>query len=144
MTDTPLLSRIQRRLHPATAPLLLGAVGIAGAIMVHFIDPHEPGHYPTCPWLMMTGTFCPGCGSMRAINALTNLDLTGALRMNVLTIALLPVMAYSYAKWVYYSFRPPTEHVRAAHPFWLWLFLGVILAFWVVRNLPFASVLAPG
>ncbi|CAM3973764.1 DUF2752 domain-containing protein [Nocardiopsis rhodophaea] len=144
MSEAPLLTRVQRRLHPATAPLLLGAVGIAGAIMVHFIDPHEPGHYPTCPWLMLTGTFCPGCGTMRAVNALTNLDLFGALRMNILTIALLPFMAYSYAKWVYYSFRPPTGPVKAAHPVWLWLLLGAILAFWVVRNLPFAAVLAPG
>ncbi|MBB6172376.1 hypothetical protein HNR23_002436 [Nocardiopsis mwathae] len=144
MTDTPLLTRIRRRMHPATGPLLLGAVGIAGAVMVHFVDPHEPGHYPTCPWLMLTGTFCPGCGTMRAVNALTNLDLVGALQMNVLTVALIPVLAYSWGQWVYYAVRPPTGRVKMAHPFWLWLLLGVILTFWVVRNLPFASFLAPG
>ncbi|MFC4561383.1 DUF2752 domain-containing protein [Nocardiopsis mangrovi] len=137
-------ARLRARLHPATTPLFLGAVAVAGAVMVHFVDPHEPGHYPTCPWLLMTDTYCAGCGTMRAINALTDLDLAGALRMNVLTVALLPFMLYSYVRWVYFSFRPPTRHIRAAHPFWLWLLLGVILAFWLVRNLPFGAILAPG
>ncbi|GAA3727266.1 hypothetical protein HDA32_003664 [Spinactinospora alkalitolerans] len=134
----------RRRLHPAVAPLLVGAAAVTAAAMVHFVDPNEPGHYPTCPWLMVTGTFCPGCGTMRCIHALTNLDIVGALQMNVLTVAMLPILAVSYFAWLYRSFRPPRRQLGMAHPFWLWLLLVVILAFWLLRNLPFAAFLAPG
>ncbi|MUL40791.1 DUF2752 domain-containing protein [Streptomonospora sp. PA3] len=137
----------RRRLHPGAAPLLLGAAGIAGATLLHFVDPNEPGHYPTCPWLLVTGTWCPGCGTMRAIHALTNLDVVGAVQMNALMTAIAPLVAYSYFRWLYRSFRPAppgTAPKRAVHPAWLYLFLAVLLAFWLVRNLPFGAFLAPG
>ncbi|TQN31453.1 uncharacterized protein DUF2752 [Haloactinospora alba] len=133
-----------RRVHPATVPVLLGAAGLAAATMVHFVDPHEPGHYPVCPWLLLTGTFCPGCGTMRGVNALTNGDILGALRMNAFTMMMLPVLGYGYVVWLYRSFRPKRSPGGLRIPaVWLYLFLGVLLAFWLVRNLPFGSVLAP-
>ncbi|GAA1777887.1 MULTISPECIES: DUF2752 domain-containing protein [Streptomonospora] len=137
----------RRRLHPGAAPLLLGAAGIAGATLLHFVDPNEAGHYPTCPWLLVTGTWCPGCGAMRAVHALTELDVVGALQMNALLLAVAPFIAYSYLRWLYRSFRPApprTAPAKAVHPGWLYLFLGVLMAFWVVRNLPFGQFLAPG
>ncbi|KIH97325.1 hypothetical protein LP52_19650 [Streptomonospora alba] len=137
----------RRRLHPAAAPLLLGAAGLAGATLLHFVDPNQPGQYPTCPWLLMTGTWCPGCGTMRAIHALTELDLLGALQMNPAAMALAPFVAYGYFRWLYRSLRPPpprTTPKKAVRPVWLYLFLGALVAYWVVRNLPFGQVLAPG
>ncbi|GAB3205922.1 DUF2752 domain-containing protein [Marinactinospora thermotolerans] len=136
--------RLRRRSHPAAAPLLVGVAGLAAATMVHFVDPNEPGHYPTCPWLMVTGTFCPGCGTMRCVHALTELDLVGALQMNVLTVALLPFLAVGYVRWLYRSFRPSQRPARVLHPFWLWVLLVAIVGFWILRNLPFAAFLAPG
>ncbi|WP_233515367.1 DUF2752 domain-containing protein [Marinitenerispora sediminis] len=144
MRTFALLSRLRRRPHPAAAPLLLGAAGLAAAALVHFVDPHEPGHYPTCPWLALTGTYCPGCGTMRCVNALTNLDIAGAAQMNILTLAMVPIMGVAYLRWLYRSLRPSARPPRPIHPFWLWTLLVVILAFWVLRNLPFAAFLAPG
>ncbi|WP_046471672.1 DUF2752 domain-containing protein [Allosalinactinospora lopnorensis] len=145
MTGTA--ASIWRRLHPATAPLLLGGAGVAGATLLHFVDPNEEGNYPLCPWLMLTGTYCPGCGTMRAVHALTHLDIAGAAQMNVFLLAALPYFAFAYARWVYRSFRPappPTAPRRMPSPMWLYLLVGLIMAFWVVRNLPFGSFLAPG
>ncbi|MDA0568006.1 DUF2752 domain-containing protein [Streptomonospora sp. S1-112] len=137
----------RRRPHPAAAPLLVGAAGLAGAALLHFVDPNEPGHYPTCPWLMITGTWCPGCGTMRAVHALTEFDVLGALSMNPLFMALLPFILYSYGTWLYRSLRPaPPRTVprKALNPIWLYVLLAAILGFWVVRNLPFGAFLAPG
>lgn len=135
---------VLRRIHPATLPVLLGVAGVAAVTMVHFVDPHEPGHYPVCPWLFFTGTFCPGCGTMRGVNALTNGDIVGALRMNAFTMMMLPALGYGYVVWLYRSFRPKRYSGSSQIPtLWLYLFLGVLLAFWLVRNLPFGSVLAP-
>jgi hypothetical protein len=67
--------------------------------------------------------------------------------MNLLLLAVLPFLAFAYVRWVYRSFRPPpTPPAPPAplHPFWTWALPGAILVFWVVRNLPFATFLAPG
>ncbi|EOR71665.1 hypothetical protein TM51_06237 [Thermobifida fusca TM51] len=114
---------------------------------MHVVDPNVPGRYPVCPWLTVTGTYCPGCGTTRALHALTYFDIVGAAQMNLLLLAVLPFLAFAYVRWVYRSFRPPpTPPAPPAplHPFWTWALPGAILVFWVVRNLPFATFLAPG
>lgn len=147
---SPRLTRLRGVVHPATLPLLVAAGGIAAATMVHLVDPHEPGNYPVCPWLALTGTYCPGCGSMRAVAALTHLDLAGAAQMNIALLLLLPLVAWSWGTWLYRSFRPsppPTATdppPRMANPAWYWALLAAILGYWLVRNLPFATFLAPG
>lgn len=137
----------RRRLHPGVPPLLLGAAALAGATLLHFVDPNESGNYPTCPWLAITGTWCPGCGTMRAVHALTRFDVVGAVQMNPMMMAIAPFIAYAYFYWLYRSFRPAPPRAKPpqnVHPAWLWSFLAVLLVFWVVRNLPFGQFLAPG
>ncbi|WP_460860839.1 DUF2752 domain-containing protein [Nocardiopsis coralliicola] len=147
------LRALAARVHPGAWPVLVGVAGLAGIAMVHLVDPHEPGHYPTCPWLMLTGTWCPGCGTMRAVNALSNLDIVGALQMNALFTVLVPYFLFHYFRWLYRSFRPqgavrPPGRIGAAVIRWrrVWLLgiLAVIIGYWVVRNTPFGAVLAPG
>ncbi|GMA37439.1 DUF2752 domain-containing protein [Demequina litorisediminis] len=52
------------RLHPLVVPLAVGAGALAAVTYVGNVDPHEGGHYPTCPSLLLTGFYCPGCGSL--------------------------------------------------------------------------------
>lgn len=144
MAEPSAPTRLRRRLHPAAAPLALGVLGLVGAAVVHAFDPNEPGYYPTCPWLALTGTYCPGCGSTRTLHALTNLDIVGAAQMNVLLLALVPFLALAYTRWVYRSFRPATAPPRPVHPLWLWTLLAATVGFWIVRNLPVGVFLAPG
>ena len=42
------------------------------------VDPNQPGHYPTDPFLAITGLYCPGCGTLRALHALARGDLLTA------------------------------------------------------------------
>ena len=101
----PSIPERRRRLHPAAAPLALGVLGLLGAVVVHVVDPNVPGRYPVCPWLTVTGTYCPGCGTTRALHALTYFDIVGAAQMNLLLLAVLPFLAFAYVRWVYRSFR---------------------------------------
>jgi hypothetical protein len=48
------------------APAAVAAGALAAAALVHVVDPNDSGNYPTCPFLALTGRFCPGCGSLRA------------------------------------------------------------------------------
>lgn len=130
---------------PAAALIRPGAVAGAVAAATTYlavVDPHQGGHYPTCPFLFLTGLWCPGCGSLRAVHDLAHGDLAGALGMNPLTVATVPVLVLMWAAWVRRaaSGRPAGWFA----PGWaVWSFLGVVLAFWVLRNLPWFSFLAP-
>lgn len=124
-----------------------GPLGVAGAVAaaaayVGVIDPNQAGHYPTCPFLALTGLYCPGCGSLRALHALGHGDLTTALGLNVLTV--LGVLALAVI-WVLYTRRQwlGTQRTTVA-PAWSLLTLAVVVvAFGVVRNLPVGAGLAP-
>lgn len=136
------------RLRHAFAGTLLGpgvvAGGVAaGLVLLHHVDPNEPGHYPTCPFLAVTGLYCPGCGSMRMLHHLTDGDVVAAAGMNALALVLLPVLVAYWGQWVH---RVVTGSPRGAPlASWVvWAVLVVVVAWWVLRNVPGLELLAPG
>jgi hypothetical protein len=127
---------------------LLGPLGVAAGagVVVAFVgvvDPNEPGHYPTCPFLWITGLYCPGCGTLRAIHALAHLDPVAALGLNPLTVAMVPFLLFWWGRWVVRAWQGRPRRTTLAHPAWLWAFIALIMVYWVVRNLPFGAFLAP-
>lgn len=134
--------RVDRRAAPLLAPAAAAIASAAGFAVVALVDPNKPGVYPTCPFLAVTGHWCPGCGSLRAMHALASGDVGTAFGLNVLTVSAVPLLAFLWWRWARRRWTgapaPPL-----VHPAYLWLLFGVVLVFWVVRNLPFASALAP-
>jgi hypothetical protein len=132
----------RRRLEGVVHPLVVAAGAAAAFATVALVNPNEPGHYPVCPFLLVTGHFCPGCGSLRAMHALSRGDLPAALGLNVLTVLALPLLAYWWLRWLA---RTVTGAPRPAprHPALVWGLLALVVAFWLVRNLPVGSALAP-
>ncbi|KRG42169.1 hypothetical protein ARC78_09450 [Stenotrophomonas pictorum JCM 9942] len=124
----------------AMATLGAGAVAVLGRI-----DPNTPGNpLPACPFYMLTGILCPGCGSTRCLHALVQLDLPQALAMNpLLVVSILPMlmMALHGAGLWPRALQPMLRPV--ARPM---LWMGLIAGFWVTRNLPWYPfhLLAPG
>jgi hypothetical protein len=124
------------------APLGIVVAAVAATTYVGLVDPNESGHYPTCPFLALTGAFCPGCGSLRAVHALTRGDVGAAIGLNALTVVAMLALAVVWVRWVRrrWTGRPRTT----VAPAWtLYLLLGVVVAFWVLRNLPVGAALAP-
>ena len=124
------------------APLSVAALAAAAVGVVVLVDPNEPGHYPTCPFLAATGAFCPGCGSLRAVHAMGSGDLATALDRNLLTVlAVVPLLVL----WGSWTRRQWTGQQRSsvAQSWVLWSLLGVVCVFGVVRNLSFGAALAP-
>ncbi|WP_243719421.1 DUF2752 domain-containing protein [Actinomadura sp. KC06] len=122
--------------------LVLGGV-VAGALLVAFRDPNEAGHYPSCPFLAMTGYYCPGCGMMRLVHALTHGDVGTAFGFNPLVFVLLPVFGYMFVRWTVLGARGMPMRSALFRPVVVYSFVGVLAVYWVVRNLPFAAALAP-
>jgi hypothetical protein len=132
----------QRRLWFTVAA---GAI-VFGAAMLRMFDPATSGVFPPCPVRYLTGWYCPGCGSLRAIHQLLEGNLRVAWAMNPLTLILLPFLAYGLVSHALYEFRGrglPQPFLQAA---WIRALCAAILLFGIMRNLPLRpfSLLAPG
>ncbi len=119
-------------------------LGLTGAVVAYLgaVDPNAPGNYPTCPFLFITGLSCPGCGSLRALHALAHGDLATAMSRNPLTLAGIAILAFLWVAWLRRSVTGAPRR-WAAPPWLLRTFLGLVVAFWVLRNLPGFGWLAP-
>lgn len=121
----------------------LVALGSALAVgYVAVVDPNQAGHYPTCPFLAVTGYYCPGCGSLRAVHDLAHADLGGALARNPLTVIATAGFLVAYVLWVRRLWRG-APRTWAAPPWLLYAGLAAVLAFWVLRNVPGWTWLSP-
>ncbi|WP_043638773.1 DUF2752 domain-containing protein [Nonomuraea candida] len=133
----------RRRLKDLLPPLGVAAATGAVFAFVGVVDPNEQGHYPTCPFLAVTGLYCPGCGTLRTIHALAHLDPVAAIGLNPLAVATIPFLLFWWGRWVVRAWRGGPRRTTLAHPAWLWAFIAIIVVYWVVRNLPFGAFLAP-
>ncbi|MCW2869117.1 MAG: rane protein [Streptomyces oryziradicis] len=124
------------------APLGVLAGVAAAFAYVGTVDPNAPGHYPVCPLLHFTGLYCPGCGGLRSAYAVVHGEFGTALGLNALAVAGYGLFAVLWTVWLVRAARgrPFTVRLRPAH--W-WAVGAVVLAFAVVRNLPFGAALAP-
>lgn len=132
-----------RRARAVLAPLAVAVAAGAGTLLVALVDPGEPGHYPTCPFLALTGLYCPGCGGLRAVHALTHGDPITALGFNPLVVVMIPVVVLLWGRWTLFSWQGRRDVGKAINPAYIWAFLGLMIVFWIVRNVPFGEFLAP-
>jgi len=127
-----------------TAPVLVAGAVLGASVVLHLRDPHQSGSYLFCPWLLLTGTHCPGCGGLRAVNDLTRGDLAAAASSNLLLVVAAPVLVILWSRWFTDRWRGVQRvvHQRAAL-LGTMAFGALALAFWVLRNLPGLEWLAP-
>ncbi len=114
---------------------MLAACATALAMLIVF-DPATSGIFPPCPVHYLTGWFCPGCGSLRAIHQLLHGHLRAAWAMNPLTVVLLPFLSYGLLSSALFEIRGrglPQPFLRAA---WIRALCAAIVLFGIARNLP--------
>jgi hypothetical protein len=107
---------------------------LAAAVM-YFHYPILMRYFPPCPFFKLTRLYCPGCGSTRATYHLLHGNMAGVFRCNALYI---PCLLFVLVLLL----RPRL----AKQPLVSAGFLAVVLAFWILRNLPWApfTLLVPG
>ena len=77
-----------------TATCAIAAIAAAAGAVVYFtLDPATCAVFPRCPFYVLTGLKCPGCGSQRALHCLLHMDVIGAMRHNFMLVASLPLLA---------------------------------------------------
>ncbi|MFD3655866.1 DUF2752 domain-containing protein [Streptomyces sp. NPDC058620] len=131
-------SRLRRLATPVgVLALVVGAFGYVGTV-----DPNEPGHYPVCPLLQLTGVLCPGCGGLRSAHAVAHGDLATALGANAVAVVGYAAFAVVWVLCTVRASRGEPLRIALAPAYW-WGVGALLLIFAVVRNLPFGSALAP-
>ncbi|MEP7160086.1 MAG: DUF2752 domain-containing protein [Dermatophilaceae bacterium] len=125
------------------APLSAAAGTLAATGLVAAVDPAVSGRYPPCPFLTLTGCACPLCGGLRAVHALTRLDVSTALTYNALVPPVVLVVIAFWGFWIIRAARGLSADVSVTR--WTYrvvVVLGVI--FTILRNLPGLQPLLPG
>jgi len=123
--EAPDRTRTPRYVTLGTGALFAGALTYIG-----LADPHGPGFFaPPCPFLHLTGWYCPGCGGLRMTHDLLHGDLAAAAADNVFLLVGIPLLAL----WILVRRRQrkrvmPMPAVVAV--------IAAAVAWTVVRNLP--------
>lgn len=135
-------------LRPAVSVSIIAAgaavVG-AGVWALRRFDPNVAGSgFVSCLFHDLTGWYCPGCGTTRALHALVHGDLAGVVAMN----PLLPLLGVLLPALLLQAVGKPLPLPRVLQQGLLStkLWIGLIVGYWVLRNLPWwpFSWLAPG
>lgn len=127
--------------------LLAGSLVLIGTLTILRIsNPASSGMFPPCPFLWLTGFYCPGCGSLRALHQLLHGNFRAALSLNAFALLSLPFLAYGVVSRAAFLIR--SRYLpRVFLPSWtIWALGCAIVLFGIVRNLPMYPfrLLAPG
>lgn len=127
------------------------AVAISAAVTIYLrYDPETSSFFPKCPFLLLTGLECPGCGSQRAIHSLLNGDLQAAVHYNLLLVSSIPyLVSVAVLEVIWYilnrirlSGRINESCIKAVSKMRETLcsgnaariILAIIISFWIFRN----------
>lgn len=123
---------------PKYALRFLGAaLLLAGVGYLFRFDPGREGMYPQCPFhFLARGLYCPGCGSLRCLHALLHGEVVQAFAYNALTVLSLPYLALASVDRLYFHLKGKRLTRHRLAPWMIWAYLGLVMAFWVLRNLP--------
>jgi hypothetical protein len=111
--------------------------GVAYTLLTHPTS-SDAASTPNCIIKLTTGFDCPGCGGTRAFYYLMHGNVLAAARSHLVLVFAAPYLVYMYVAWAagaMFSWRLP---VLRPSPRAISVFLGVWLAFSVLRNVPWA------
>jgi len=120
--------RLRLGLGLGVAALLAGVYGA--------LDPARHA-FPRCPFNLLTGLYCFGCGSQRATHALLHGHVWQAANFNLMLVLCLPLLALGAADGIRAGLTGQPQRAALLYRPWLaWAVLAGTLAFTVLRNLP--------
>ena len=121
-----------------TALTLVCAAGIFAALAVLYgTDVCGDGGFIPCPFHLLTGLDCPGCGGTRALWSLLHLRVADALGYNAALTLLFPALAlYAAGLGASYSLYGKDAVTPKLPAALLWAVLAGLFLFGALRNIP--------
>ena len=114
--------------------IIIAATAIVVAVALYAaVDPSSSRLFPKCPFYVLTGLKCPGCGTQRAIHQLLHLNIGQAIHYNALMVASIPLMVFLGAANALRD-RHPRLYLASRNPVLSWAVLAVVLLWMLFRN----------
>ncbi|MBE5034279.1 DUF2752 domain-containing protein [Gallalistipes aquisgranensis] len=122
---------MRRKTGITTALVISGVV-----VMLFFVDPRQAWWMPKCPFRLLTGYECPGCGTGRALYHILHGKIAEGLAYNpILTVALPYVFLLLYLQYFGGRVRFPRLYDVLTGRRAIGIVLTVLAFYWVLRNL---------
>lgn len=114
--------------------LFLTGVLCWGLILFHF-SPLGNKWYPPCPFKLLTGLYCPGCGATRASYNMIHGKFIASLRYHPMVLPMTPIMIFLFIRYFCQMFTGREYRVPGLRSF-VFLLLILFILFGVLRNIP--------
>ncbi|HZX98553.1 MAG TPA: DUF2752 domain-containing protein [Dermatophilaceae bacterium] len=132
----------------ARARALCAPLGAAGAVAAATValnrtGGHDLGPLATCWFHAGTGLYCPFCGSLRGVAALSHGDVLTALHDNAPVMLLLGVATLIWGRRILFAFAGKTVERTGINGLANMSLAAFFLVFTIYRNTPYGAWLAP-
>ena len=119
---------------------VLALFGLGGSyyVFVRFTGKSLP-----CPFLAVTGHWCPGCGITRMVLSLTRADLRSAWQANPLLLILSPYLIILLIRLIHAAWTGRSLQLTRSEQVVQIGLVCLLLVFGILRNIPAFAFLAP-
>lgn len=109
---------------------------VAGISILYFLNPENTIWMPKCPFYLLTGYQCPGCGIQRAVHQLLHLNLHKAFEYNMFVFILAPyILSLIIVTW----FDPKEKLKKLKNICYssttIYIYLVLMVVWWIIRNI---------
>jgi hypothetical protein len=116
----------------------------AAALLYLYLTAEGEGAGIPCMFHQLTGFYCSGCGSSRALRSALHLDFYQALRYNAVFTLALPFFAVYFGSLAASYIRFGKDRISGKISMKIiYIFVAVALVYGILRNIPAFSFLAP-
>ena len=111
--------------------LLLMCIGF----FIFRYSPADSGLYPPCLFQKITGLYCPGCGTARALHALLHGRISTAISYNASLVVLAPTFLHLYVRCCLRNIKRMAATCELPPSLYKALLIIVVI-FGILRNIP--------
>ena len=109
---------------------------LAGAAYLFVFEPGRTGFFPGCPFRLLTGFTCPGCGTTRALHQILHGHFAAAFMLNPLLLLAIPFLLFALLRYSVIVMRGGVPRPNALPAPFIYAIFVVIVSFWIFRNTP--------
>jgi len=104
-------------------------------LTLFIINPGDTNIYIFCPFHLITGLSCPGCGGLRGIHYLLNGNIREALNYNLLLIIIVPAGGYFLLSNLKILLTGKSLPEIPFNKSFFLIILFIVIAYWILRNI---------
>ena len=117
--------------------IIIWSLLLAGAAYLFVFEPGKSGFFPGCPFRLLTGFTCPGCGSTRAMHQILHGHFAAAFMLNPLLLLAIPFLLFALLRYSVIVMRGGVPRPNALPAPFIYALFVIIVSFWIFRNTPF-------